>query len=109
MNIYLHGVHLPISRSLKSYLNKKIIKLNKHYYHHCDIDFTLTLEKSFHQIEANAHVSGKIFFCMSRSIDMYKAIDDVTLKLDRFLVKFKNKFVSLNHATSIKRNSFLSN
>ena len=33
MNIHLHGVHLPISDSLKSYLQKKTYKLNKHFYH----------------------------------------------------------------------------
>ena len=93
MNIHLHGVHLPISDSLKSYLQKKTSKLNKHYCHHCVINFTLSVEKSYHQIEANAHISGKKFFCMSRSSDMYQAIDDLTFKLDRFLVKIKNKFV----------------
>ena len=109
MNIHFHGVHLPISDSLKSYLQKKTYKLNKHFYHHCDIDFTLSVEKNYHQIEANAHISGKKFFCMSRSSDMYSAIDDITLKLDRFLVKIKNKFVSLSHSKPIKKNFFLPN
>ena len=109
MNIHLHGVHLPISDSLKSYLQKKTHKLNKHFCHHCDIDFTLSVEKNFHQIEANAHTSGKKFFCMSRSPDMYAAIDDITLKLDRFLVQIKNKFVSFSHSKPIKKNFFLSN
>ena len=109
MNIHLHGVHLPISDSLKSYVHKKTYKLNKHFCRHCDIDFTLSVEKNFHQIEANAHISGKNFYCVSRSSDMYQAIDDVTLKLDRFLVKIKNKFVSLSHSKPIKKNLFLLN
>jgi len=46
---------------------------------------------------------------MSRSPDMYSAIDNITLKLDRFLVKIKNKFVSLSHSKPIKKNFFLSN
>ena len=106
---YLHGVHLPISDSLKSYLQKKTYKLNKHFYHHCDINFTLSVEKNFHQIEANAHISGKKFFCMSRSPDMYSAIDNITFKLDRILVKNKNKFISLSHSKSTKRDLFLPN
>ena len=109
MNIHFHGVHLPISHSLKSYLQKKTDKLNKHYCHHCDIDFTLSVEKKFHQIEANAHISGKNFFCKSRSTDMYQAIDDLTFKLDRFLVKIKGKFVSISHPKSNKRDFFLPN
>ena len=107
MNIHLHGVHLPISDSLKSYLQKKTYKLNKHFYGHCDIDFTLSVEKNFHQIEANAHISGKNFFvCLDPQICI-QAIDDITFKLDRFLVKIKNKFVSLSHSKSIKRDFFL--
>ena len=109
MNIHLHGVHLPISDSLKSYLKKKADKLKKHFYHHCDIDFTLSVEKNFHQIEASAHISGKRFFCMSRSPDMYSAINDITFKLDRFLVKIKDKFVSISHSKSNKRDFFLPN
>ena len=98
-----------ISNSLKSYLQKKTDKLTKHYCHHCDIDFTLSVEKNFHQIEANAHISGKNFFCKSRSSDMYQAIDDLTFTLDRFLVKIKDKFVSINHSKSTKRDYFLLN
>ena len=109
MNVHLQGVHLPISDSLKSYLQKKTDKLNKHFYGHCDIDFTLSVEKNFHQIEANAHISGKNFFCKSRSSDMYQAIDDLIFKLDRFLVKIKDKFVSINHSKSTKRDYFLLN
>ena len=109
MNIHLHAVHLPSSHSLKSYLQKKTAKLNKHYCHHCVINFTLSVEKSFHQIEANAHISGKNFFCKSRSSNMYQAIDDLTFKLDRFLVKIKDKFVSISHSKSIKRDFFLAN
>ena len=109
MNIHLYGVHLPISHSLKSYLQKKVDKLNKHFCHHCDIDFTLSVEKNFHQIEAVTHISGKNFFCKSRSSDMYQAIDDLTFKLDRTLVKIKDKFISLSHSKSIKRDFFLPN
>jgi len=109
MNVHLHGVHLPISDSLKSYLLRKTDKLNKHFCGHCDIDFTLSVEKNFHQIEANAHISGKNFFCKSRSSDMYQAIDDLTLKLDRFLVKIKDKFVSISHSKSTKKDFFLPN
>ena len=47
MNVHLQGVHLPISDSLKSYLQKKTDKLNKHFYGHCDIDFTLSVETKF--------------------------------------------------------------
>jgi putative sigma-54 modulation protein len=106
MNIHFHGVHLPLSTSLRSYLKKKTCKLDKHFCHHCDIDFTLSVEKSFHQIEASAHTSGKNFFCVSRSADMYQAINDVTFKLDRFLVKIKDRFVSSCHSKSRKRNHF---
>ena len=49
------------------FAQENLINLIRHFYHHCDIDFTLTVEKNFHQIEANAHISGKKFFCMSRS------------------------------------------
>ena len=48
------------------------------------------------------------FVCLDLP-DMYSAIDDITLKLDRFLVKIKNKFVSLSHSKPIKKNFFLPN
>ena len=50
------------------------------------------------RIEASVHVRGKEIFCESADPDMYAAIDGLVDKLDRTIIKHKEK--SLDHRHS---------
>ncbi len=51
----------------------------------------LTVEKQRHRAEATIHVSGNDLFADAVEGDMYAAIDDLSDKLDRQVIKHKEK------------------
>ncbi|HSB96417.1 MAG TPA: ribosome-associated translation inhibitor RaiA, partial [Spongiibacteraceae bacterium] len=52
---------------------------------------TLTVEKLVQRAEATVHVAGANLFAECASEDMYSAIDSLADKLDRQLIKHKEK------------------
>ena len=63
----------------------------------------LTVEKLRQKIEANVHLSGKDIFVESEDDDMYAAIDLLVDKLDRQIVKHKEKIKNKHLGDSPKR------
>ena len=51
----------------------------------------MVVEKHLHKAEANLHVAGGDLFASSESDDMYAAIDSLADKLDRQVIKHKEK------------------
>ena len=51
----------------------------------------LIVERNLHKAEANLHVAGGDLFASSESKDMYAAIDALADKLDRQVIKHKEK------------------
>jgi putative sigma-54 modulation protein len=56
-----------------------------------DITVTLSVEKLEHKAEALVRVPGNDIFVEADSADMYASIDDLVDKLDRQLVRRKEK------------------
>ena len=52
---------------------------------------TLSVEKLKQKVEANVHVSGKDIFVQTDDADMYAAIDTLIDKLDRQILRHKEK------------------
>ena len=51
----------------------------------------LSVNKLEQKVEANVHVPGGDIFCESSDPDMYAAIDSLVDKLDRQIIKHKEK------------------
>ncbi len=66
-------------------------KLQRHFDNITNSAVTLTVEKLIHKAEATVHVAGADLFALSESEDMYAAIDALADKLDRQLIKHKEK------------------
>ena len=56
-----------------------------------DVNVILSVDKLEQKVEANVHVRGKDIFCESIDADMYAAIDGLVDKLDRQILKHKEK------------------
>jgi putative sigma-54 modulation protein len=65
--------------------------LQRHIDHITNIEVTLIVEKQSHKAEANLHVSGADLFASAENDDMYAAIDALADKLDRQIIKHKEK------------------
>lgn len=94
MQINISGHHLDLTDAIKSYVNTKLEKLERHHDRITSINAILSVDKLQQKAEATVHVSGAEFFADSQSEDLYAAIDLLTDKLDRQLIKHKEKLRS---------------
>jgi putative sigma-54 modulation protein len=65
--------------------------LQRHYSQISKVEVTLIVEKMVQKAESTVHIAGKDVFAASDSEDMYAAIDSLADKLDRQLIKHKEK------------------
>ncbi|OIN10250.1 ribosome hibernation promoting factor [Oceanisphaera psychrotolerans] len=91
MQINLTGHHVEITDSLRDYVNSKFSKLERHFDNMTNAHVILNVEKLQQIAEANIHVSGGEVFANSQHEDMYAAIDGLIDKLDRQIIKHKEK------------------
>jgi putative sigma-54 modulation protein len=91
MQITVSGHHVDVTPALRDYVNVKLGKLQRHFDNITNSAVTLTVEKLIHKAEASVHVAGADLFALSESEDMYAAIDSLADKLDRQLIKHKEK------------------
>ena len=91
MNLHLSGHHLEITPAMRDYVTSKIGRITRHFDHVIDVNVILSVAKLDHKIEANVHLSGKDIFVESHDTDMYAAIDVLVDKLDRQILKHKER------------------
>ncbi len=103
MNLHMTGHHLEITPSIRDYVNSKMTRINRHFDHVIDVNMILSVEKLRQKIEANVHLSGKDIFAECENDDMYAAIDLLVDKLDRQIVKHKEKIKDKHGLGATKR------
>jgi putative sigma-54 modulation protein len=91
MQINLTGHHVDITDSLRDYVDTKFSKLERHFDHINNVHVILKVEKLQQIAEATLHLSGTEVFATSEHADMYAAIDALIDKLDRQVIKHKEK------------------
>jgi len=91
MQLTISGHHLEITEAIREYVNSKFAKLERQSEQITSTSVILTVEKLSQNAEATVHVSGGELFANSQHEDLYAAIDSLTDKLDRQLIKHKEK------------------
>lgn len=94
MQLSISGHHVDLTESINDYIEHKFEKLERHYDHITQVHVVLNVEKLVHKAEATAHVTGAELFANADAEDMYTAIDQMVDKLDRQLIKHKEKTVA---------------
>jgi len=92
MYINLIGRHVEITDSLREYVHGKFSKLERHFDQINNVDVMLNVEKLQQKAEAKIHLNGTDIFAISENTDMYAAIDALIEKLDRQVIKHKEKY-----------------
>jgi putative sigma-54 modulation protein len=91
MQINLTGRHLDITDAMRSYVTNKFERLERHFDHMTNVHVILSIEKLRQKAEASFHISGHDVYADSEHEDMYAAIDTLVDKLDRQVLKHKEK------------------
>lgn len=91
MQIDLTGHHVELTDALRHYVVDKFQRLERRFDHVTNVHVVLNVEKLVQKAEATVHVSGGKLFAEEADGDMYAAIDGLLDKLDRQIVKHKEK------------------
>ena len=91
MQITITGHQLDITEALREYINGKFAKLERHFDKITNIRVTLGVEKVKQKIDATLLIAGGEIIANAEHDDMYAAIDLLVDKLDRQLIKHKEK------------------
>jgi putative sigma-54 modulation protein len=105
MNLTLAGHHLQITPAIRDYVTNKLERVSRHFEDIMDVNVVMSVEKLDRRIEAIVHVRGKELFVAANDENLYAAIDLLADKLDRQLIKHKEKNVSPRHEEAIKHQS----
>ena len=104
MNLNLTGNHLEITPAIRDYVVAKLDRVTRHFDLVIDVNVVLSVNKLRQKIEANLHIRGKDLHAESIEPDMYAAIDALADKLDRQVLKHKEKRELHRHeGAAIKR------
>jgi putative sigma-54 modulation protein len=91
MQVSITGHHVEVTDSLRNHVEAKISKLKRHFDNVTDAHVILTVEKLEQKAEATVQISGAKLFADDVQEDMYQAIDNMVDKLDRQIIKHKEK------------------
>lgn len=102
MQLNITGHHVDLTDSLKEYVSSKLEKLERHFDHISNVQVTLSVQKLRQIAEATLHISGADIHATAEQEDMYAAIDQLIDKLDRQILKHKEKNVDRLHGASAR-------
>ena len=91
MNLNVSGHHVEVTPAIRSYVRAKIERVTRHFDHVIDAHVILTVEKLRQKAEVTLHVPGRDLHCECENADLYAAIDLLADKLDRQVLRYKDK------------------
>ncbi len=104
MNLCLTGHHLDITPAIRDYVLAKLDRVTRHFDDVIDVNVVMSVDKLRHKVEVNLHARGKDIHVEAIAPDMYAAIDALADKLDRQVIKHKEKRELHRHeGAAIKR------
>ncbi len=97
MHVDLTGHRMNVTDSLRTYVNEKMGRLERHFDQVTNTHVILSVEKNRHRAEATVRLNGSNVFADSVQEDMYAAIDSLVDKLERQIRKYKEKHSQERH------------
>ena len=92
MQITITGKHRTLSDSLKQYLEGKVTELTNYYEKIIDAHVVLDKEKKNQVVVIHLRVAGQTLIAENKSTNLRAAVDAVIDKLEKQLVKYKEKW-----------------
>ena len=103
MQVNITGNRIEITQALRSYIENKCERLERHFDQLIHLHIVLSVEKMRQKAEATLHLSGANVVASAEHEDMYAAIDDLTDKLDRQRKKHREKLTDHRRSEGIMK------
>ncbi len=91
MNLQISGHHVEVTAALKENVNQKLDPVIRHFDKVTAVNVVLSVEKLKQKAEVTIHVPGKDLHAEEAGEDLYAVIDTLFDKLDRQVLKYKQK------------------
>jgi ribosome hibernation promoting factor len=91
MNLLIHGNHVDVTPALRDYVQVKLTRVERHFDQVIDANVQLTVEKLRQRAEITLRLRGNNIHVESVDDDMYAAIDMLVDKLDRQVLRHKDR------------------
>ena len=91
MNLNITGHHVEVTPAIREYVTGKLDRVIRHFDHVTSVHVILSVEKLQQKAEITLHVKGKDIFADAVNGDLYASIDALIDKLDRQVVKHKER------------------
>lgn len=97
MNLNINGHHLEVTPAIRSYVIEKLDRVKRHFDHVIDASVTISVVKLVQRADVTLHVRGKDIHAEATHENLYAAIDALADKLDRQVLRHKDKLTNHNH------------
>ena len=91
MNLNIVGHQLEVTPAIRGHVTGKLERIKRHFDHVLEVHVTLSTSKLGQKAEVSLHVPGKEIHCTCEQSDLYAAIDLLVDKLDRQILRYKDK------------------
>ncbi len=92
MNLIIHGHHVEVTPALRSYVEEKMERIRRHFDNVIEADVLLSVQDKLRQkAEITVRVRGSALHAEAIEEDMYAAIDCLIDKLDRQVLRHKDR------------------
>lgn len=102
MQVNISGHQLVVTDALRDYVGEKLDRLERHFDKITNVQIIMEVEKLKQKIEATLHIAGGEVVANAEHEDMYAAIDLLADKLDRQLIKYKEKQLGRLQGTAVR-------
>ena len=102
MNLDIVGHQLEVTAAIRGHVTGKLERITRHFDHVLDAHVTLSASKLGQKAEVTLHLPGKEIHCACEKTDLYAAIDLLVDKLDRQVLKYKDKHSGRPHGGAPK-------
>lgn len=91
MQVNLTGHQVQVTPALREFTTGKLDRLQRHTAKINSIHVTFDVQKLQQIVEATVMINGTEIYARSIAEDMYSAVDGLIDKLDRQIIKYKEK------------------
>lgn len=102
MNLLITGHHVDVTPTLREYVQDKLERVTRHFDQIIDVAVILGIEKPAEKdkrqrAEVNLRIKGNVLHVEDYAEDLYAAIDGMMDKLNRQVLKSKEKIQAHQH------------
>ncbi|MBN1780893.1 ribosome-associated translation inhibitor RaiA [bacterium] len=101
MRITITARRFKLPENIKNYAQREVMRLEKYYDGIIDTEMILSWEKFYRMAEIKMRVFGTTLTAQEREDDMRKAIKLAIEKMERQLIKYKDKKHDFDHEKAV--------